>query len=371
MNKIKIFISSKVTPAFEGLTETDYTLEKLRKFVKAELEKEMFLGEKIFDVITNEDGFEADFTQDAFNACIKKVSEADVIIILYNGDAGWAPDGKKNVNGICHEEYLSAVNDHPGMTFGINISGHFAKSKYTSNQQARNKSFKEDVNSIYRFKEYSTAKNATDLQNYILKLIKANIQSSSERAFKAKKETDLSNTTFGKTLDWSKLNYKQRVTELKEFAETVFKDFDPFKEIIVEHNVVPDNMSVSDARNYIKRPFLYEQETIKKSKLKKGIVHLISIYGNATETQVKNLVGHPDLTVIKTEFGYYLWEQSTHIQIFFLINCKNPNTIKTRVQQVEIWLKSSKEISKVKLRSFARFSILKAINKSQTIAGIK
>jgi G:T-mismatch repair DNA endonuclease (very short patch repair protein) len=371
MSTIKVFISSKVTPVFEGLTETDYTLEKLRKFVKAELEKERFLDEKIFDVIINEDGFEADFTQDAFNACLKKVSEADVIIILYNGDAGWAPDRKRYVNGICHEEYLTAVNNHPGMTFGIDISGHFTKAKYNLYQLERNKSFQEDVKSIYRFKEYSTAKNAADLQNYILKLIKANIKSSSERAFKAKKQMDLSNTIFGKTLDWSKLNYKQRVTELIDVSKTVFKDFNPFKEIIVEHNVVPDNMSVSDARNYIKRPFLYEQETIKNSKLKKGVVHLISIYGNATETQLKNLVGHPDLSVIKTEFGYYLWEQSTHIQIFFLINCKNPNTIKTRVQQVEIWLISSKEITKIQQRSSARFSILKAINKSQTIAGIK
>jgi hypothetical protein len=371
MNKIKIFISSKVNPVFEGLTEKDYTLEKLRKFIKTELEKELFLGEKVFDVILNEEGFEANFTQDAFNACLDKVSLADVIIILYNGDAGWAPDKKKNVNGICHEEYLIAAKDHPGMTFGINISGHFKKATYNADQKVRNKSFQDDVESMYRFKEYSAAKNATELQNNILKLIKNDIQSSSEKAFKAKKEADLSNTIFGKTLDWSKLNYNQRVTELKSEAEKDFKDFAPFKDIIVTHNIIPDNMSVTDARNYIKRPFLYEQETIKSRKEKKGVIHLISLYGNATEIQVKNLVGHPDLTVIKTSFGFYLWEQSTHIQIFFLINCKNPNTIKTRVQQAEIWLKSSKELSKVQQRSIARYSILEAINKSQTITGIK
>ncbi len=371
MSKIKIFISSKVNPVFEGLTEKDYTLGKLRAFIKTQLEAETFLGEKIFDVILNEDGFEADFTKSAFDTCLKRVSGADVIIILYNGDAGWAPDKKKNVNGICHEEYLMAVKDHPGMTFGINISGHFAKVKYSAEQQVRNKSFQDDIDSYYRFKEYSEAKNVTELQNYILKLIKADIQSSSEKAFKAKKVADLSNTVFGKTLDWSKLNYNQRVTELKSEAEKDFKDFAPFKDIIVTHNIIPDNMSVTDARNYIKRPFLYEQETIKGNKLKKGVVHLISIYGSATETQVKNLVGHPDLTVIKTEFGFYLWEQCTHIQIFFLINCKNPSIIKTRVQLVEIWLKSSKELSKVQQRSVARYSILEAINKSQDIKGIK
>lgn len=371
MNKIKIFISSKVDPVFEGLTETDYTLGKLRTFVKSELEKEEFLGEKIFDVILNEDGFEADFTRDAFEACLEKVSEADVIIILYSGDAGWAPDKKKNVNGICHEEYLIAVKDHPGMTFGLNISGHFTKYKYSPEQQVRNKSFKDDVEGYYRFNEYLNETNATELQDYILKIIKADIQTSVNKAFKAKRKADLSNTIFGKTLDWSKLNYNQRVAELNAEVEKDFKDFVPFNDIIVTRNVIPDNMSVTDARNYIKRPFLYEQDTIKLSKLKKGVIHIISVYGNATEIQVKNLVGHPDLTVIKTPFGFYLWEQSTHIQIFFLINCKNPNTIKTRVQQVENWLRSSKERSKVQQRSLARFSILEAINKSQTITGIK
>jgi len=369
--KLKVFISSKVNPIFEGLDDKDYTIGKLRNFLKTQLESETFLGQKIFNVILNEEGFEQDFTQDAFNACLDKVAKADIIIILYNGDAGWAPEKKKNHNGICHEEYLIAVKDHPGMTFGINISGYFKKVKYHTEQSKRNASFKEDVDSFYRFKEYAESKTVLELESYILRLVKGYIQESSERAFQAKKDADKSNTVFGKTLDWSKLNYKQRVEELKLISEQVFKEFDPFKEIIVEHNVIPDNMSVTDARNYIKRPFLYEQETIKVNKLKKGVIHLISIYGSATETQVKNLVGHPDLTVIKTPFGFYLWEQSTHIQIFFLINLKNPNVIKTRMQQLNIWLTSSKELSKVQQRSLARYSILKAINESQNISGIK
>lgn len=38
MNPIKIFLSSKVNPAFAGLDKADYTLEHLRQFIKKEFE---------------------------------------------------------------------------------------------------------------------------------------------------------------------------------------------------------------------------------------------------------------------------------------------------------------------------------------------
>ena len=103
MNKINVFLSSKVKPVFKGLNETDYDLGRLRQFIKSKLEAETFFDEKIIKVIINEETFEQDFTKDAFDACLSKVEKSDVIVVLYNGDAGWAPDKDKNANGICHE----------------------------------------------------------------------------------------------------------------------------------------------------------------------------------------------------------------------------------------------------------------------------
>jgi len=369
MNKLKIFISSKVNPEFEGL-DGKFTIGNLRDYIKTEIEGEKFLNEPIFEIIMNEEGFAATFTEDAFNTCLTQVSKADIVIILYSGDAGWAPVSKADSNGICHEEYMIAADEHPGMTYGINLTGYFTTSTYTKDQEKRNESFQSDVDSLYRFKEYSTAKTIKTLKAYILKLVKTYIKESSNRAFKAKKESDASNTIFGKTLDWSKLKYEERVKELYKVSESSIKGLDFLKNIDTLYHVIPDNMSVSDAKNYVKRPFLYEHNSIKTTTVS-GIIHIISIYGTATENQVKNLVGYPDVTVIKTPFGFYLWEQVTHIQIFFLLNCKNPNTIKTRGQQISIWLKSSREESKVQQRSLARFSILKAINDSHSMLGLK
>jgi hypothetical protein len=86
---------------------------------------------------------------------------------------------------------------------------------------------------------------------------------------------------------------------------------------------------------------------------------------------VKNLVGYPDLTVIKGSFGYYLWEKHAQIQMIFLIKCINPQTIQTRLTQLINWLNRSGERSKIITRAKARHSILRAINEAQEMDGLK
>lgn len=356
---IKVFLSSKVNPVFEGLDRSDYSLADLRKFIKKEFEGEIFLGEKLIKVVMNEEGFEATFDKDAFDNCLENVKSADLIVILYNGDAGWAPDKDINANGICHEEYLQAMNDHPSMTRGVNLTKYFKSVSYSVDQKKRNDSFMDDINRLYRFKEYSEAKSIDELEEYIKKLILGYIKHSIDQAFKAKKELDQNNTIFGKTLDWKKLSYAQRAKELKEISTATFGDI--FSDTICQYHGIPDHLSISDARNSMGRPFLHEHELIKGSSFNSGVIHFITVYGNATETQIKNLIGFPDLTLIKTTFGFYLWEQTSQIQIFVSSNCINPNLIKTRRQQILNWLKSSNEKRKIKIRADERYKILKAI----------
>ena len=106
-------------------------------------------------------------------------------------------------------------------------------------------------------------------------------------------------------------------------------------------------MAVAEARNLIGRPFLNEHTYIRGTDLKSGVIHFVAVYGNITETQAKNLVGYPDLTVIRAPFGLYLWEKNTHIQMFFLKACINPQTVKTRLSQVTLWLSGSRELARI------------------------
>ncbi len=111
---------------------------------------------------------------------------------------------------------------------------------------------------------------------------------------------------FGSTLDWSKLTYHERQTEMKSVLDPTFTTIPAFEKVLKAFHAIPDNMSVEDAQNMIGRPFIEEHELIKDKKEQSGKTHFVAVYGNATQTQVKNFVWYPDLVVIKGSFGFYL-----------------------------------------------------------------
>ncbi|MCX6266638.1 MAG: hypothetical protein NTW16_04680 [Bacteroidetes bacterium] len=192
-----------------------------------------------------------------------------------------------------------------------------------------------------------------------------------ERSFETRKEEVFGASVFGITLDWSKLTYSERQEAIMGQVQPTFNKLPGLEAVIKAFHAIPDNMSVADARNMIRRPFIEEHELIKGKKEKSGVIHFVAVYGNATETQVKNMVGYPDLTVIKGSFGYYLWEKNAHIQMFFLIKCINPQTIRTRLSQLNNWLTGSGEQPKIAVRAKARFSILYAMNLAEKMEGLK
>ena len=59
MNRIKVFLSSRVNSDFSGLDQS-YSMKDLRAFISDSLESASFLGEKIIEVVKNEDNFNAD-----------------------------------------------------------------------------------------------------------------------------------------------------------------------------------------------------------------------------------------------------------------------------------------------------------------------
>ncbi|HYC28081.1 MAG TPA: hypothetical protein VEB42_04680, partial [Chitinophagaceae bacterium] len=298
--------------------------------------------------------------------CLNKMRECNIIIILYSGEAGWSATDVPT-NGICHEEFIVAASEFSGMTFGLDLSDYFTKTKRT----AKDGLFQQDVADNFRHMPKVTAVTVEDLKAKVLQQTKKFILEAIQKSVVTQKEVVSAADVYGQTLDWSKLDYNERQTELQSVLKTTFSKLEAFKKVILGFHSIPDNMSVADARNLIGRPFLHEVNEIGVRGKDGGVIHFIAVYGSATENQVKNLVGYPDLTAIKASFGYYLWEKNTHIQMFFLLKCKNPATVKTRLSQVLNWLTASKEQSKIIARSKARYSILTAISNSKKTPGLK
>jgi len=366
MQKITLYISSRSNTKSVGLEKT-IKLSDLRTKLRDALEKETFLGEDIIEIIIHENNFDADGSQDAYQVSLTKMDKCNIVVILYNGDSGW--NAASTGNGICHDEYLKAVDEFSQMMHVINVSEVFPKSKSLAGENEKDLNFQAAVTKNgFSWAENITALTVDELYKKTISQIKSLIISDLEKAFKTQKYHVKKSTVYGATLQFAQLTYAERadriMQKLKEKAPVLFP------EIILNMDAVPDNMSVSNARAYIGRPFLDELSIIKGKKEEIGVIHIIAVYGTVTELQVKNLVGFPDLAVNKTTFGFYLWDTTNHIQMFFLQKCINTDAVGQHVNYLEQWLKTSGERANIMNRAKARFSILTAINLSKQLLTI-
>jgi len=284
MNKLKIFISSRVKSSFENL-DGSFSLKDLRQYIKHELEAEKFLGEEILDVVINETDFNGTIAKDAFNNCLDTMRSCNVIIILFNGEAGWSVTGNDTTNGICHEEFLIAINEFSDMSFLVDIKQYFNLPEIGA-EKNKNDDFALDILSFFRHKETIDSFTIEELKTKIIIQIKKYILTTIEKSFLSQKRLVAGSSIFGETLDWSKLNYTERQEALLDKIKLAFESVQSFSNILKAFHAIPDNMSVADARNLIGRPFLNEH-TLIGDYAEGGVIHVVGIYGNATEIQVK------------------------------------------------------------------------------------
>ena len=322
----------------------------------------------MIQVVINEDSFNGNFSRDWYQQCLLELRQSHICVILYSEDSGWFQPGTDD-NGICHEEFIMAFSQMSQTTFGFNLSNLVEPIKATKEKKERNTRFEKEIKSNGVFLESINADSAEELEVKIITQIKKKLLHSIATSIELLKSHSRSSNTFESTLDWSKLSYNQRISEMeKQLIDSHQKD-ELFKDVIISYHAIPDHMSVADARNRINRPFLEEYELLDNYKgFNKGIIHMIAVYGSATEIQAKNLVGYPDLTVIKGPFGFYLWDKIRHIQIFFLSRCINPETIRSRIMEVRNWIKASKELNNIHNRAEGRYKINLTIKEMQKYA---
>lgn len=103
--RIKVMLSSRCNDRFPA--DSDQTLSNIREQVKREIEGTKLFGKQVFEVWINEDAPPADGMQDSWDACLQAVRDCDVLLVLSNGNAGWA-SGDGDI-GICHAECMEGL----------------------------------------------------------------------------------------------------------------------------------------------------------------------------------------------------------------------------------------------------------------------
>ena len=372
--EFKVFLSSRNNDNIVIDGNVGDTLTEVRKFLKEKLENEKFLGKEFFKIKINED-FSYDTSTDSYNACLEEVRDSDFFIAIYNGAAGWAPDGIDM--GICHAELDTAYNISTRKTAIIDIS-EFADIKAKNKKEENlNKSFDKYITDQNTFRNplklVKKKRNMKGFTEELLNAIKNIILKHLDDRIKLSNIYYNISTNSKISLNWKKLKYSDRDYNIKTILKNLISLSPDFQEFLYDVFAVPDNLSVSDALAFTGRPFLLDHKLVESLDKTKpdtyGPVHFIGVYGNATELQVKNLIGFPDVSAIRDEFGLYVWEQNTHVQLVFFTDCKTPEAVKSKFLLFNNWCRSNGEYENIINRAKARIHIVKSINEAKSIAG--
>jgi len=367
---IKIMISSRCNDNFPA-GDGNPTLSKIRRKLKEKIESEKLFNLPIFEVWINEEIPPQGGNWDSWDVCMNAVEDCDLLIALYNGNAGYA--GENGSIGICHAELSRGLNIFPGKVRVIDIADPKIEQKDYRDPNPLNENFQKYVREQNRFsgkassfEELETVIYAT-LTDAIIKLVKDGVATISKTNYHS-----------GEALDWSRKSYSER----RDLMTSVVKNSllgragtkligEQNKFLIVNiHSIpvlinvdaIPDAMSVSPARELVGQPFLSDYKLANLiADNEGGPVHIIACHKGATESQAKKMLGFSDATVVATPFGVYVADNIQKIQFIFIANCRDEATTRQGVQRFFDWLIQNSEDARLASRAISRAKIVKLI----------
>src|SRR5262245_7891924 len=97
--KIRVMISSR---AHSKVFRTAGALTNVLTALKSDLEAQLLCGSSLFDVWIHEDSEATPGTGNVWEESLERIRWADVVLVLYNGEAGSV--GRGQALGICRAE---------------------------------------------------------------------------------------------------------------------------------------------------------------------------------------------------------------------------------------------------------------------------
>jgi hypothetical protein len=365
---IRVMISSRCNDRFPLDGKKSPTLTTIRKDLKKEIEAQTLFGDTAFEVWINEETPPQGGTWDSWDTCINAVKDCDILLVLYNGNAGWA--GSAGDIGICHDELSTAYDRAPGKVRLI-VLGEIPVDD--SDAGRRNKRFQEYVATQSPFRG-GEVKTVADLKQRVGEALRdAVVRLAQSGVLEASRGRSYS----GQALDWSRMNFADRQRAMiavlrdavgqrvsaKEKNGNLFLTISS-REVLFVPEAVPAAMSVAAAREMVGQPFL--KDHLFASALtddRGGPVHLIGCHKSITEAQATKLLGFPDATVVSTPFGVYVADNVQKIQLVLIANCRDDPNTRHGVQRFFEWLQQTGEGALLAQRAAARARIVNSISK--------
>lgn len=367
--RIKVMLSSRCNVEFSDKEKTPMT--EVRRALKEDIESQKLFGMKPFQVWINEDAEGLDHTADSWEACLKQVQDCDVLIVLYNGEAGWAKTGADI--GICHAEYAEGLKHSPGKVRLLELPWRGqGKDADEKERNARFEAFRKAI-SAFRGKEILTI---DDLKKEVQKTLFDAVLTQTRRGGEGAKAGRFD---LGAALEWSRMDFttRKRAMEAEMRASLLGRKGSSSKNdslviqveqtpVLVRLHAIPASLSIAAARESIGRPHLGDHKLPDALKSAAGPLHMIACHRSVTETQATNLLGFPDAVVVSSSFGVYLVDEVHKTQFVFLANCRDDVQTRLATQRFFEWLDQASEAKALAQRAMARSRIVAAIAKEQS-----
>lgn len=347
-------------------------LSELREPLKKEIESIVLWDGQgpLFDCWINERSASAPPDETWWERCLVEARQADIVIVLYNGESGGPIKGTPM--GICHAELEAVLTTQAKKVRGITLP--MADLPKPGLQRTCDEAFREYVKNLDMFAP--EAKDGEQLLERVRQEVRAAVVALVQDAAVT---PDLSKSNIGPALEWHRLSYAERERAMRAQVYAVLMGGRKMKEpeegewltmwlsiagkkILAALHAVPAGLSQSAAREKVGQPFLMDHTL--HDELKKGDggpIHIVGCYKGATEGQALKMLGFPDATVVPGRFGLHVADSVQKIQIVLLKNCQSPTATRSVVTAWLEWVQRSGEQTLVAKRAAARKRIIAAI----------
>jgi hypothetical protein len=342
-------------------------LSEIRLELCEEIERLKVFGKPVFEVWINEKAPPHGGTWDSREVCLRAVDDCDILLVLYNGNAGWAK--KEGELGICHAEYERGLSRAPGKVWAVDVSTK--KSLEKLRKEKKNERFQDyfNIRSAFRGGDVATVE---DLKTRVKETLHGALITLTQGGVR---EATRGKISLGDTLTWSRLDFATREqTMINLLCDALVEQGGgrlldgnvaaPLagSDILLVPHAIPAAFSIGQAKEMVGQPFLRDHELA--DTLTDGVngpVHIIACYKSATESQAIKLLGFPDATVVTTQFGVFVADNVQKVQFAFIANCCNEASTRNGVEDFFTWLAQSKEDVYLAARAGARARIVHAI----------
>lgn len=207
-SKIRVMLSSRCNDKFPTAAKKgSQTLSEIRRALKVEIESISVFGKKLFEVWINEDAPPAAAAVDSWEKCLAQVRDCDILIVLSNGNAGWAKAAGEI--GICHAEYMEGLSTARGKVWFVSLGN---VKLADDDEGTRNRRFQEYVTAQTAFRggEVKTVKALTErvkgaLMDALITLTQRGVHDSGAGRF-----------DMGQALDWNRMGFRERKTAMEK-----------------------------------------------------------------------------------------------------------------------------------------------------------